>query len=62
VLATDGKQIGQVKEVRKADFLIDRPMQRDAYVPFSAIQAVTDDGVILNISAAESDEANWSKP
>jgi hypothetical protein len=62
VIATDGKQIGRVKEVRESDFLIDRPMQRDAYAPFSSVQAVTDDGVILNLSAPESDDADWSRP
>ena len=62
VIASDARQIGRVKEVREADFLIDRPMQRDAYVPFSAVQAVTDDGVILNLSAAESDDADWPHP
>jgi sporulation protein YlmC with PRC-barrel domain len=62
VITTDARQIGKVKEVRETDFLIDRPMQRDAYVPFAAVQAVTDDGVILSLSADESDEANWPNP
>ena len=37
VFSVDGKRLGSVKEVRGDEFLIDRPMARDYWVPFSAV-------------------------
>ena len=37
VVSLDGKHIGTVKEVRGEELLIDRPMARDLWAPFSAV-------------------------
>lgn len=37
VASLDGQHIGKVKEVRGDEFLIDRSMARDLWVPFSAV-------------------------
>lgn len=62
VVGTDGKEVGTVKEVRDSDFLIDRPMRRDVYAPFNAIQHVNGDTVTLNVSSDQVDNMNWPKP
>ena len=73
VVSLDGESIGKVKEVRPADFLVDRPLARDVYVPYSAIIEATEGGtfrrgpaeptrVILNVSHAHLDEQGWPTP
>ena len=62
VVGTDGERIGQVKEVRGSDFLIDRPMARDVYVPFSACRTVSSNRVVLTIRADEVDNMGWANP
>ncbi len=52
VVGRDHEPIGRVKEVRADDFLIDRPMQPDVYVPFRLVQGVADGEVVL-ITQAE---------
>src|SRR6476469_3707225 len=37
VVSIDGKDIGTVKQVQGEAFLIDRPMARDLWAPFSAV-------------------------
>jgi len=71
VVSVDGQPLGRVKEVRGSDFLLDRPMARDMYVPFNAILA-TPHGwekyrggptepteVVLSVSAAHIDMQSW---
>lgn len=60
VVGTDGNQVGHVKDVRGADFLVDRPMKRDLYIPFDAVQVVQENQVILSIPASQVDEMKWS--
>jgi hypothetical protein len=55
VVGSDGGHIGKVKEVRADDLLIDRRMQLDVYVPFSAIRDVVDDRVVLTVAELELD-------
>jgi ferritin-like metal-binding protein YciE len=62
VVGSDASQVGQVKEVRSADFLVDRPRQRDVYVPFDAIQKTTGDRIMLNIPADRVEDMVWEKP
>jgi ferritin-like metal-binding protein YciE len=62
VVGSDAGQVGQVKEVRSADFLVDRPRQRDVYVPFDAIQETTGDRIMLNIPADRVEDIAWEKP
>jgi hypothetical protein len=71
VLSIDGERIGKVKEVRQTDFLIDRPLARDLWVPFSSVMEAGEHGgafrrgptqpteVMLNVSAAHVDDQGW---
>jgi hypothetical protein len=62
VVGADGEKIGTVKEVRGADFLLDRPMARDLFVPFGAVRTVDGERVMLAIRSEQIDEQDWSKP
>ena len=62
VYGTNGDEIGLVKEVRSNDFLVDRSLRRDVYVPFNAIQTVRNDQVVLNLPADQVDSMNWPNP
>jgi hypothetical protein len=62
VVGTDGETIGSVGEVRERDFLLDRPMARDLYVPLEAISIVDEDQVVLDISAEMVDDQDWESP
>lgn len=42
--------VGGVSEVRATHFLLDRPMARDIWVPYSAVVEVVADRVLLNVS------------
>jgi hypothetical protein len=70
VTSLDGERVGKVKEVRAGEFLVDRPLARDLWVPFSAVLATEDytgnftgpvqpDAVVLNVSAANIGEQHW---
>ncbi len=61
VVGSDGKSVGTVKEVRDNDFLVDRPMAHDVYVPFSACNA-TNGQVRLNVRAGDVDKQGWEMP
>ena len=70
VSSLDGQRIGRVKEVHDTEFLMDRPLARDLWVPFTAVLA-TDDytgnfrgpvqptQVVLSVSAAHVDAQHW---
>jgi hypothetical protein len=62
VLGADMSEVGTVKEVRNNDFLLNRPMHRDVYVPFSAVQNVSGNQVILNVLSNQVDNMNWPSP
>jgi ferritin-like metal-binding protein YciE len=62
VIGSDNGSIGQVRDVRENDFLIDLPMKRDAYVPFDAIEEVTIDLVALNIPSDQVGTMGWDNP
>jgi hypothetical protein len=62
VFGTDDSRIGEIKEIRQNDFLVDRPMARDVYVPFHACEHVSDDRVRLNIPAGEVNNQGWPNP
>ena len=70
VKTIDGQRIGRVKEVRGGEFLVDRPMARDLWVPFDAVLATEDysgnyrgpvqpTDVVLSVSAAHVDRQGW---
>ncbi len=62
VYGTNGNEIGMVKEVRPNDFLVSRSLHRDIYVPFNAVQNVSNDQVYLNIPSDQVDDMNWPSP
>jgi hypothetical protein len=70
VVGIDGEQVGIVKAVRSMDFLVDRPLERDVYVPLDAVQAIVDatasdsvdPRVILTIRANSVDGQHWPRP
>ena len=62
VLGSDDAMVGRVKEVRATDFLVDRRMQRDIYVPNDAIRDVARGQVNLNIPAHQVDNMGWANP
>jgi hypothetical protein len=62
VVGSDLKEVGRVKEVRASDFLLDRRLQRDLYVPFEAIEDVTAGGVVLNLPAKDIHYKGWLSP
>ena len=70
VKSIDGERIGRVKEVQGREFLVDRPMARDLWVPFEAVLATEDytanyrgpvqaTDVVLSVSAAHIDRQGW---
>jgi|GEM_PF-79946 len=62
VVGADGQRVGVVKEVRDRDFLVDRTMKRDVYIPFDAATRVEDSRVILAIGAEQVDTMHWEEP
>ena len=48
--------------VRLADFLVDRPMARDVYVPFECIQAIDGDRLTLMVASDEVNNQGWAHP
>jgi HSP20 family protein len=59
VVGSDADDVGTVKEVRDGDFLVDRAMQRDAYVPYSAIKTIDGDRIMLDVPASQVDSMGW---
>ncbi len=62
VLGSDQRFVGLATRVRATDFLVRRSMLRQAYVPFSAVRAVEQDRVVLDVPADEVDEMGWPHP
>jgi hypothetical protein len=59
VLGAEKERVGQVKEVRTSDFLVERSLQRDVYVPFAAIREVTGNHVVLTVTSDHVDALKW---
>ena len=59
VLDAETERVGQVKEVRASDFLVERRLQRDVYVPFAAIREVTGNQVVLTVTSDHVDAIKW---
>ena len=59
VLGAEKERVGQVKEVRTSDFLVERHLQRDVYVPFAAIREVTGNQVVLTVTSDHVDALKW---
>lgn len=61
VFANDGERLGRVKHMRGNDFLVDRPLARDVYVPYDAIEQA-DERVVLNIASDQLSAQDWENP
>jgi len=71
VMSIDGERIGKVKEVGATEFLVDRPLKRDLWVPFSSVVEAGEHGgafrrgprqstqVVLFVSADDIDDQGW---
>jgi hypothetical protein len=71
VMSLDGEYVGRVKEINKDEFLVDRPMARDLWVPFSTVLSAEDysgtfrrgpvvkPSVVLEVSHAHIDRQGW---
>lgn len=53
VVGSDGEIVGRVKQARRNDFLLDRELQTDLFVPNDAVRTVTEDEVILTVPKYE---------
>ena len=70
VVGIDGERVGILKAVRSMDILVDRPLERDVYVPLEAVQAIVDatasdsvdPRVILTIRSDSVDGQHWPRP
>ncbi len=62
VVGSDMGNIGKVDDIRENDFLVDIPMHRDLYVPFSAIQNMDNGRVVLNVQGDHIYDMGWPKP
>ncbi len=61
VVGEDGQQVGQVRDVHDFDFIMTRPGKPPLYVPFEAVEQVSDDLVVLNIPANRVDTEDWAE-
>ncbi|MBV9324370.1 MAG: hypothetical protein JO352_11335 [Chloroflexi bacterium] len=71
VVSLDGEPVGKVKEIRTDEFLVDRPMARDLWIPFSAMLSAEDysgnfrrgpaerPSLVLTVSHAHIDGQGW---
>ena len=59
VVGADMKSVGLVKEVYRTDFLLDRELGRDVYIPCQLIDRVSDKLVVLSITADEVNTTEW---
>lgn len=62
VIGYMGDILGSIKEVRVSDFLVERTLARDVYVPFYAVRQVLDNLVALKIAGNQIDEMHWPSP
>jgi hypothetical protein len=65
VFGADGRHVGQVKQIRAGDFLVDRSFQRDVFVPLVAIQRIASEEhaptlyVVLDVPAHAAGRLGW---
>lgn len=62
VCDVEGNRLGDVKDMRGSDFLLDRPMRRDLFVPFTAVREVSGNRVVLRFRDHEIGDQNWESP
>lgn len=56
----DERLVGVVKRVREADFLLDRPLARDIFVPFTAVQKTNGD-ILLKVTEGDFRRQDWAR-
>jgi ferritin-like metal-binding protein YciE len=61
VVGSDMSNVGRVRDILENDFLVDIPLHRDLFVPFSAIQNIDNGRVVLNVPGNQIDDMGWSK-
>ena len=73
VVSIDGERIGKVKEVKAAEFLVDRPLAHDLWVPFASVVEAGEHGgafrrgptqaseVVLGVSHNHVDNQGWKQ-
>ena len=61
VVGSDMSNVGRVRDILENDFLVDISLHRDLFVPFSAIQNIDNDRVVLNVPGNQIDDMGWSK-
>jgi hypothetical protein len=71
VMSLDGERVGQVKSIHADEFLVDRQLARDLWIPFTAMFAAEDynpnfrrgpaeqPSVVLNVTHAHVDDQGW---
>ncbi len=59
VMGSLGGKVGTIGEIRDFDFLVNRSGESGLWVPFSAIQDVINDRVILNLTKDDIKNRNW---
>jgi len=59
VVTLNEELLGQVKDLRPTDFLVDRSMKRDVYVPLGSVAAVEGERVRLGVTSAQMDDLDW---
>jgi hypothetical protein len=57
VVGSDGQGLGQVKEVRDGDFMVNRRMARDVTVRYSGVREIDGNRVVLNVPAGQAGSA-----
>jgi hypothetical protein len=62
VVGSDLDSVGTVKETRDSMFLIDRPLRRDVWAPYSAVQAITANQLVLTCAAGDVNDQGWDSP
>lgn len=56
VMGSDNAGVGVVKELQDGGFIVDRTLAPDIFVPYSAVQGLDKDVVVLNVPADRADE------
>jgi hypothetical protein len=61
VLGSDRETVGLVKEVHPSEFLLDRELQRDVYLPLHLVDHVANKLVVLTITRGEVNTRDWPR-
>ena len=62
VVSSDGESLGTVKQARDNDFLLDRSMSFDVFVPFDLVASTDGNRVMLSVSKDDFSNMNLQRP